>query len=168
MEAVSSYKAPAKSSRQAAFPCVVNNKRLKAKLVQEPPNILGYEYSLLFSDGTKADIISREGGKWQVEPSSAQPYVNAIEAALRDFVAVNLWPWQMFQITYKDEELLIWVASKRDDEAGQRYSIFFKGSYQFDLRKIRGKWESPSAMSVNPVRIDYPLASIIALKIEQD
>jgi hypothetical protein len=166
MEPVTSYHENVTFTNPVTFPCTVNGKKLKAKIVGEKCNPVNYEFVIAFSDRTKCEALLLESGKWWVEPYSALEHVKAIDGPLKNFISVKQNPWGVFELNYEGEELLVWVSHYYSKEQGEYHSVYFNGSYQFHLCKEKGSWAAKSASEVNPKTIDERLASLISQRLE--
>ena len=58
--------------------------------------------------------------------------------------------------------MLVWVSK---DEEEQKYSVYYNGSYQFDLRKPKDTWAVKCTRINNPI-VDEELAAMITLRID--
>jgi hypothetical protein len=145
------------------FDCVVEGRKLKAKITHREDNGVQYIYHISFGDGYAATFVSSlEAGSWHSDHLSS-PYAKAIHDDLNAFCGFVLHK-PAFCIRLKDEKdaFNVWVVPSAFKAS--HYSVYYKGDYRFSLRK-RKEWE------VNTVResgiIDHQIASIVCKNIEQ-
>lgn len=144
------------------FDCLVEGRRLTAKLTHQEDNGVQFIYRISFSDGHTASFVApMQGGKWHNDAFSS-PYAQAIRDDL-DAICGFLPEKPPFCIRLKGEKdsFNVWVVPHV--YKAFHYTVFYKGDYRFDLRKTE-MWEAKSVREADA--INQEIASIVCRNIE--
>lgn len=144
------------------FDCVVEGKKLKAKITHQEDNGVQFIYHVSFSDGHKATFVApTEAGAWHNE-ALASPYTKVIMDDLNSFSGfLPQKPPFAIRLKSEREAFNVWVVPHVNRQ--RYYAVFYKGEYRFDLRKAK-QWEAKSVRDGN--FIDQEIASIVCKNIE--
>lgn len=145
------------------FDCVVDGKKLSAKITHHEDNGLQFIYHISFSDGYSASFVAPiQGGKWQDE-SLASPYAKAIADDLNAFCGFfPTKPPICIRLKSEKEAFNVWVVPHVFK--AQQYSVFYKGDYRFDVRKL-SIWEANTVRTYGDVNRE--IAALVCKNIEK-
>lgn len=145
------------------FTCVVEGKKLLASITHQEDNGVQFIYRIRFSDGHTASFVApMQGGKWHHE-NFASPYAKAIQDDL-NAVCGFLPGKPPFCIRLKGEKdaFNVWVVPHVYKPF--HYAVFYKGDYQFDVRKTK-VWEANSVRENS--YINQEIAAIVCRNVEE-
>lgn len=145
------------------FIATVEGKKLIANITHQEDNGVQFIYRISFSDGYAASFVANiQGGRWHNE-TLPSPYQKAIHDDLHAICGFS--PKKPpFCIRLKSQEKVfnVWVVPHVCKPL--HYSIFYKGDYQFDVRRAK-EWEAKSVRENNVV--NQEIASLVCRNIEQ-
>lgn len=145
--------------------CRVEGKDLLAKVVALTNDPIQTGFVIKFSDDTSVTATGCEdSGKFEANSPLYSPYIDAIQKELFGFSMVMDSEWHKFETKYKEENILVWVGVKEDKE--YNYTIYFDGSYQFELRKKDGQWQSRSVRVIEPNPINQDIVNLVVGELE--
>ena len=150
-------------SPKISFPCVVSGQELTATITHKETTGLQVLYHVQFSDGhkdcyTPGDVEVREGFGRTRTPDAYE------DAVFDDLCIVRLFEKGATYIHVRvgeegGESFNVWIREKRG-----YYSVYYKGGYQFTLRK-KERWESGTMREKGYV-INGRLAKLLADYLE--
>lgn len=148
------------------FPCVVNGKRLVARITHEEDNPVSFAYYISFSDGYKASFFSieHELGFYE-EGKGYSDYAKAVAGDLKCIAGFRL-DKELYCIPMGEsgENKNIWI--KQDSESELQYSVYSPGdetTFRFCVIKRESKgW---IAGHPNPKEILTDADNILATKV---
>jgi hypothetical protein len=145
------------------FDCMVEGKKLKARITHQEDNGLQFIYHIAFSDGHSAAFVAPlEGGNWHSR-DFASPYARAIQEDLHAFCGfVPTRPPFAIRLKSNKEAFNVWVVPHV--AMSSHYAVFYKGDYQFDLRKTK-QWEAKSVREISD--INQEIALLVCKNIER-
>ncbi len=146
-----------------SFDCLVEGKKLKAKITHQEDNGLQFIYHISFSDGYSASFVAPlEAGAWHSNELSS-PYAKALEEDLQAFCGfLPQKPPFAIRLKSEKETFNVWVVPHVFKS--RHYTVFYKGEYRFDLRQAK-QWEAKSVREGSI--IDDEIALIVCRNIEQ-
>jgi hypothetical protein len=147
-----------------SFDCVVEGKKIKAKITHQEDNSFQFIYHIAFSDGYAASFVAPlEGGKWHDE-SLASPYAKAIASDLNAFCGfLPSKPPFCIRLKSEKEAFNVWVVPHVYKT--NRYAVYYKDDYRFDVRNKKGVWEASSVRTNSD--IDGEIAALVCKNIDQ-
>ena len=145
------------------FDCVVDGKKMKAKITHQEDNGIQFIYHISFSNGYAAAFVAPlQAGPWHNE-DLASPYAKAIHDDLNAFSGfLPQKPPVAVRLKSEKEAFNVWIVPHVTMR--QHYAVFYKGEYRFDLRKTK-VWEAKSVREES--FIDQEIASIACQNIEK-
>lgn len=145
------------------FECVMEGKSLVAKLTHQEDNGFQFIYHISFSDGHSASFVApMQAGNWHQE-DFASPYAKAIRDdldAICGFLPAR--PPICIRLKGEKEPFNVWVVPHV--YKAFHYSVFYKGDYQFDVRRAK-VWEAKSVRDNS--YINGEIASLVCRNIEK-
>lgn len=145
------------------FDCIVEGKRLSAKVTHQEDNGIHFIYHISFSDGYTASFVAPlEAGDWYDE-KLASPYAKAIKDDLNTICGF-LPSKPPFCIRLKSERASFNVWIVPHVRMALHYGIFYKGDYRFDVRK-ENNWEANSLRENS--FIDGEIAALVCQNIDK-
>ena len=145
------------------FDCIVDGKKLKAKITHQEDNGFQFIYHIAFSDGHAACFVaSMQGGKWN-DGTFASAYAKAIHDDLNAFCGfLPRKPPIAICLKTEQEAFNVWVVPHVFK--AQHYYVFYKGDYRFEVRKTK-VWEAKTVRE--GTLINQEIAAIVCRNIEQ-
>lgn len=145
------------------FDCVVEGKKLKAKITHQEDNGIQFIYHIAFSDGHTASFVaSIQGGTWN-DGSFASAYAKAIHDDLNAFCGfVPRKPPIAIRLKGEQGAFNVWVVPHVFKP--QHYYVFYKGDYRFEVRKTK-VWEAKTVREGTV--INQEIAAIVCKNVEQ-
>lgn len=147
-----------------SFRCLVNGKELTATVTHSENTGLQLLYHVFFSDGHRDTYVP---GEEEVREGFGRTRtMDAYEAAVfDDLIIIHQREKENPFITVRvgeegAESYNVWIREKRG-----YYSVYYKGGYQFTLRKKEG-WESGTMREIGYV-INQPLARLLTHYIDE-
>ena len=145
------------------FETLVEGKRVKARITHQEDNGIQFIYHISFSDGYAASFVApMQGDRWHSEEFSS-PYAKAIRDDL-NAVCGFLPARPPFCIRLKGniEVFNVWIVPHVFKL--HHYTVFYKGDYQFDLRKSKG-WQAKSVRENH--QINQEIAALVCRNIDE-
>ncbi len=145
------------------FECMVEGKKLLAKITHQEDNGIQFIYHISFSDGYTASFVAPiQAGSWYDE-KLASPYATAIKNDLNAFCGfLPAKPPFCIRLKSERESFNVWIVPHV--RKALHYGVFYKGDYRFDVRK-EGKWEANSLRENS--FINDEIAAIVCQNIEK-
>lgn len=131
------------------FECQVNGKELIAEVVAQETNPGHFNFNTRFSDGFEDTFIHEEkSGLWEAIRDKKAAYLKRIKDDLSALVAYQIdRHYLSFRHSIGSRTVNIWVFETEWEDKNMIYTVYYKGDYQFEMKKIYGGWY---ARSVRP------------------
>jgi len=131
------------------FECEVNGRDLIAEVVAQETNPGHFNFNTRFSDGFEDTFIHEErSGLWKAIRDKKAAYLGKIKDDLSALVAYQIdRHYLSFRQLIGEEIVNIWVFETEWEDRSAIYTVYYKGDYQFEMKKIYGGWY---AWSVRP------------------
>lgn len=149
------------------FECEVDGKELVAEVQAQEVKPGHYSFNTRFSDGFEDTYLHDErAGLWKAIHDKKRSYLKQIKDDLSALVCYQIdRAYFSFRHLIGTELVNIWVFETQWEDRSMIYTIYYKGDYQFDMKKIRGAWYAHSVRSQH-ADIDDSLVSTIGGLIE--
>jgi hypothetical protein len=165
------------------FSCRVSGKNLIAEVIASETDPGHFNFNTRFSDGFE-DTFIRDGrsGSWLAVRDTKENYLQKIKDDLNALLCYQVdRHYLSFPQKIGDELINIWVfETEREDGymvyskgkgTCKGYTVYYKGDYRFEMRKIAGAWQAKTVRHRNPEVIDENLVikigKIIDAKIKE-
>lgn len=128
------------------FECQISGKKLVAEVVTQVKDLTRFDFSTRFSDGFEDTFQhDRVLGIWKAIRDRKSAYLKKIKD---DLAALQYYQphrhYLNFQHKLGQERINIWVFETLPEEGFPVYSVYYKGDYRFDIRKMFGAWYGKS------------------------
>lgn len=145
------------------FECRVDGKDLIAEVVAQETNPGHFNFSTKFSDGFEDIFIHEEkSGLWKAIRDQKATYLEKIKDDLSALVAYQIdRHYLSFRQSIGGELVNIWIFETEWEDGTTIYTVYYKGSYQFEMKKVFGAWYARSVRSQNNKVIDDGLVAKI-------
>lgn len=128
------------------FECQVSGKKLIAEVVTQVNNLTQFDFMARFSDGFE-DIFQHDPtrGIWKALRDKKSAYLRKIKD---DLAALRFYQPNRHYLNFRhqvgQEPVNIWVFETLPEDGFKVYSVYYKGDYRFDMKKIFGVWYARS------------------------
>jgi hypothetical protein len=150
------------------FECQVNGKDLIAEVIAQETDPGHFNFNTRFSDGFEDTFIHEEGsGLWKAIGNKKAAYLEKIKDDLSALVAYQIdRHYLSFRYAIGPEIVNIWIFETEWEDRGTIYTVYYKGDYQFEIKKIMGGWHAWSVREEKNKVIDESLAAKIGDMID--
>src|SRR5688572_3363962 len=158
------------------FECQVSGKELIAEVDGRKIRPGYYNFNTRFSDGFEDTFIHEEGsGIWRAVGDKEPDYLERIKDDLSALLSYQVGRHYLsFRHKIEDDIVNIWVfETQREDgymmysKGGYKvYTVYYKGDYRFEVKKIGTAWHAKTVRHVNPEVIDETLVTTIGQMID--
>jgi hypothetical protein len=150
------------------FECEVNGKDLIAEVVAEETDPGRFNFNTKFSDGFEDTFIHEErSGLWKAIRDQKAAYLEKIKDDLSALVAYQIdRAYLSFRHTIGSHVVNIWVFETQWENGGMIYTVYYKGDYQFEMKKIYGGWYAKSVRQEKIKLIDETLVARVGEMID--
>ncbi len=150
------------------FECQVNGKELIAEVVAQETNPGHYNFNTKFSDGFEDTFIHEErSGLWKAIRDKKAAYLEKIKDDLSALVAYQIdRHYLSFRHNLGSQLMNIWVFETQWEDRSMLYTVYYKGDYQFEMKKIDGGWQARTVRQANNCSIDEQLVAKIGKMID--
>lgn len=157
------------------FECQGSGKELVAEVIAQEIDPGHFDFNTRFSDGFEDTFIHERSGNWKAVRDKNGGYLERIKDDLSALLCYQVdRHYLSFPHKMGDEMINIWVfETQREDgymvysKGGSKcYTIYYKGDYRFEMRKIAGAWYAKTVRYANPEVIDETLVAIIGQMID--
>jgi hypothetical protein len=149
------------------FECEVNGQDLIAEVVAQETIPGHFNFNTRFSDGFEDTFIHEErSGLWKAIRDKKAAYLEKIKDDLSALVAYQIdRHYLSFRQLIGEEIVNIWVFETEWDDR-TIYTVYYKGDYQFEMKKMYGAWFAKSVRPEKHKRIDEGLVGKIGGMID--
>jgi hypothetical protein len=150
------------------FECEVNGRELIAEVVTRETSPGQFNFAAKFSDGFEDTFIHEErSGLWKAIRDKKSAYLEKIKDDLSALVAYQIdRHYLSFRHCIGKEIVNIWVFETEWENRSAIYTVYYKGEYQFEMKKIYGAWYAWSVRPEKNKNIDDALVAKIGVMIE--
>lgn len=150
------------------FECEVNGRELTAEVVTRETNPGQFNFDAKFSDGFEDTFIHEErSGLWKAISDKKSAYLEKIKDDLSALVAYQIDRHYLSFRHYIGKEIVnIWVFETEWENRSAIYTVYYKGEYQFEMKKIYGAWYGWSVRPEKNKKIEDALVAKIGAIIE--
>lgn len=149
------------------FDCIVGGRELTATITHTEESVVEMLYHITFSDGHQDKYASGDDG--HDEEFGRTRELDAYEQAIYEDLCVvpgleegGGYSYIRVKATKNGSSFNVWI---RPREEKNTYNVYYKGEYQFSLRKT-DKWEMTSQRGKGYI-IDKELAKLITESLDQ-
>ena len=128
------------------FPCHVEGKELVAEVLAQETNPGHFNFATKFSDGFEDTFIHEESsGIWRATRNKKTIYLEKIKDDLSALTRYQIdRHYLSFRHQLEGQTVNIWVFETEWEDGSVLYTVYYKGEYQFEMKKVRGAWRSRS------------------------
>lgn len=150
------------------FECEVNGKELIAEVIAEEINPGHFNFNTRFSDGFEDIFIHEErSGLWKAIRDKKAAYLEKVKDDLSALVAYQIdRHYLSFRHTIASQVVNIWVFETQWEDRGVIYTVYYKGDYQFEMKKKYGGWYAKTVRQEKDKVIDEQLVAKIGEMID--
>lgn len=150
------------------FECEVAGQDLIAEVVARETNPGHFNFNTKFSDGFEDIFIHEEqSGLWKATKDKKADYLEKIKDDLSALVAYQIdRHYLTFRQLIGTEITNVWVFETEWEDGSVIYTVYYKGDYQFELKKIYGGWYPRSVRAGKNEMIDKALVEKIGKMID--
>lgn len=128
------------------FECEVDGKELIAEVVAQETNPGHYNFNTRFSDGFE-DVFTHEerSGVWKANRDKEQAYLEQVRDDLSALVCYQIdRHYLSFRHELGNEIVNVWIFETEWEDGSMIYTVYYKGDYQFEMKKVFGGWYARS------------------------
>ena len=150
------------------FECQVNGKELIAEVVAQETHPGHFNFNTRFSDGFEDTFVHEEkSGLWKAIRDKKAAYLKKIKDDLSALVAYQIdRHYLSFRHLFDTQLVNIWVFETQWENGGVIYTVYFKGDYQFEMKKRHGGWYARTVRQQKNQPIDEKLVNNIGQMID--
>jgi hypothetical protein len=150
------------------FECEVNGQDLIAEVLAQETDPGHFNFNTRFSDGFEDTFIHEERtGLWKAIRDKKAAYLEKIKDDLSALVAYQIdRHYLSFRQLIGEKLLNIWVFETEWEDGSTIYTVYYKGDYQFEMKKIYGGWFARSVRPEKNKIIDEALVARIGAMID--
>jgi hypothetical protein len=150
------------------FECCVNGEDLIAEVVAQETYPGHFNFNTRFSDGFEDTFIHEErSGTWNATRDKKAAYLEEIKD---DLSALEAYQIDRHYLSFRHrigvELVNVWVFDTEWEDDGTIYTVYYKGDYQFEMKKIYGGWYARSVRMEKNKVIDNDLVARIGQMID--
>lgn len=151
------------------FECQVNGKKLLAEVETKALEWGKFEFVTKFSDGFCDTFFhDEESGTWEPERDKRATYLKKIKD---DLSALVFYPAFKHYLNFRhkigNQLVNIWVFEAEMERSNVVYTVYYNGSYRFEMKKVRGAWHAKTVKQDQPEIIDGELVDKIGKMIDE-
>lgn len=150
------------------FECQVDGKELIAEVVAQETDPGHFNFNTRFSDGFEDTFIHEESsGLWKAIRNKKAAYLEEIKDDLSALVSYQIdRHYLSFRHSIGSDIVNIWVFETEWEDKRRIYTVYYKGDYQFEMKKIYGGWFARSVRQEKNKIIDETLVAKIGEMID--
>jgi len=150
------------------FECQVNGKELIAEVVAQETHPGHFNFNTRFSDGFEDTFIHQQKkGLWKAIKDKKAAYLEKIKDDLSALVAYQIdRHYLSFRHVINSEVVNVWVFETLWETGCVIYTVYFKGDYQFEMKKKQGGWSAKTVRQLKNHSIDEELVAKIGQVID--
>jgi hypothetical protein len=150
------------------FECEINGKELIAEVIAEEVNPGHFNFNTRFSDGFEDTFIHEErSGLWEATRDKKSAYLKKVKDDLSALVAYQIdRPYLSFRHKIDAQVVNVWVFETQWEDRSMIYTVYYKGDYQFEMKKICGGWYAKTVRPKKDTIIDEGLVAKIGERID--
>ena len=140
-----------------------------AEVITEVFELGRFNFTTRFSDGFEDTYsLDKALGKWNALRDKKSAYLKKIKDDLRALLYYQPNRHYLnFQYPMGQELVNIWIFETFPEDGCRVYSIYFKGDYRFDMKKMFGAWYARSVRN-DAAPIDNKLVDRIGEMVEKE
>lgn len=150
------------------FECEVNGRELIAEVLTQETNPGHFNFTTKFSDGFEDTFIHEErSGLWRAIRDKKSGYLEKIKDDLSALVSYQIdRHYLSFRHLVGKEIVNVWVFETEWENRIAIYTVYYKGEYQFEMKKVYGGWYAWSVRPEKNKLIDNALVARIGTAID--
>jgi hypothetical protein len=150
------------------FECQVNGKELIAEVVAQETDPGHFNFNTRFSDGFEDTFIhEKRSGLWKAMRDKEAAYLKKIKDDLSALVAYQIdRHYLSFRHSIRSKIVNVWAFETEWEDRSMIYTVYYKGDYQFEMKKKYGGWHARSVRPEKNKVIDETLVEKIGQMID--
>lgn len=150
------------------FECQVKGKELIAEVVANETDPGHFKFDTRFSDGFEDTFTLHEPtGLWKAIRDKEAAYLKKIKDDLSALVSYQIdRHYLSFRHVIAGKLTNIWVFETEWEDGSLIYTVYYRGDYRFEMKKVWGAWTAKTVRQQNPEQIDDQLVETIGKMID--